>query len=667
MVEDQAQSPPLPAMSFAVGVTGHRATHPSFPADTAQLDQALHEVLSQIDAALEVARGRMVDSPSANSRLITLLADGADHHAARAALHKDWDLLVPLPFGRALNAAINANPRNVEDTRAILDGKRPLNPETARACDAIDELAGRATVFELADDDERLSHLFTETLSEPSPSSASTIFWAEASMRAELAGRILIEQSDLVIALWDGQSTASIGGTGHTLEAAINEGVPVLLMHPDAPADWTIIDQLESLSSPARPSNALEQKAQITALVERSLAVLVASDDRDSVGLSHLKSERWRAHSSIANHPFRRIEAVFGEPRWLDKFSSIKTRYLKPQDAVTQDAGGLLAAMRSILPSEPEFAERMGRVVITRFAWLDAVASVLSDRHRSGMTINFLLGAAAIIGGILYVPLVGPDQKWIFAGIELLLLLLILVNTAAGRKMHLHQRWFQTRRAAEYLRHSPIMAAMGVARTSAEWPFATDSTWPEWYARNATRALGVPQVRVDKDYLKAALSALRDHHVEPQRKYHTEKAERLARVHHHLDTFAERLFIGAVFCVALYLVLFGLSKLAIVDGDWLKGAAKWFTVLAVALPSLGSALAGIRFFGDFERMAEISEVAASRLDTIGKRIETLLTAPDRAMTYRHVAQIMRATDQAVIAELEAWQSVFSSKVIAVPA
>ena len=43
-----------------------------------------------------------------------------------------------------------------------------------------------------------------------------------------MAGKVMIGQSDLRIAIWDGVTPGAVGGTRHTMAAALNEGVPVL-------------------------------------------------------------------------------------------------------------------------------------------------------------------------------------------------------------------------------------------------------------------------------------------------------------------------------------------------------------------------------------------------------------------------------------------------------
>jgi hypothetical protein len=49
--------------------------------------------------------------------------DGLDQMAAGQALSRGWELVAPLPFGRTLNAAINALPTTAAEARFLLTGE----------------------------------------------------------------------------------------------------------------------------------------------------------------------------------------------------------------------------------------------------------------------------------------------------------------------------------------------------------------------------------------------------------------------------------------------------------------------------------------------------------------------------------------------------------------
>ncbi len=168
-------------------------------------------------------------------------------------------------------------------------------------------------------------------------------------------------------------------------------------------------------------------------------------------------------------------------------------------------------------------------------------------------------------------------------------------------------------------------------------------------------------------YLRVALSRLMDEHVVLQRDYHRGKALRLTTVHHNLDRLSEALFMVAVVSVAGYLVIKGAGALDVFDTPAAERIAELFTLLGVALPTFAGAIAGIRYFGDFERFAAISEVTAEKLDALHGRIVLLLSAPDEALSYGLVAELAHGADQIVVAEIENWQAVFGGKHISVPA
>ena len=151
-----------------------------------------------------------------------------------------------------------------------------------------------------------------------------------------------------------------------------------------------------------------------------------------------------------------------------------------------------------------------------------------------------------------------------------------------------------------------------------------------------------------------------------QRQYHLAKAARLTKVHHNLDRLSEISFILAVVSVAGYLALFAGEAAGLVPAYIVHSLSKTFTFFGVAFPAIGGAFAGIRYFGDFERFAAISEVAAEKLADAEKRIDILRLSPQSDLHYAQVADLAHATDDIVISEIENWQAVFGSKQITDP-
>ncbi|GAB5488961.1 MAG: hypothetical protein Pars2KO_25310 [Parasphingorhabdus sp.] len=649
-----------------MGVTGHRATHKQYASNKERISAVIKEIFEVIDQSASQSPLLLGAGSLASTRLHTLLVDGTDQAASSIALERGWELVSPLPFGSEVNLAINAQPKNAEDARALLSGMEPEDNETKDRVEAIETIANQARLFELADRDAKISKLYLEHLDAPGDFAKAQAFALESAQRAALAGRILIEQSDIVIAVWDGKSAANIGGTGHTLASALDLGAPVIWIDPGEPENWRILHAPESLAVPTNELAQENRHSELSAMITGSICPGEALQEDHSPahrGIAALIGEKWHTQSSRLVHAYRRIESLFGGEE--NRFGSLTQHYEKPEEFGTGGGAVLLKALND-LPGDDQLAAKIEKVSFRNFAWADGISARLSDHYRAGMIVNFILSALAIVGGILYLPLVSPDQKWGFALFEFLLLLAIVIITYRGQKYRWHGRWFETRRVAEYFRHSPLLLMLGVARPPGRWPRGTETSWPEWYVRHALREIGLPQAKVTKYYLRSTLEALLECHVKPQREYHFKKADRLNAVHHNLDRFSELLFKLAILSVAIYLLLKGGSALMLVDLSLVDKLSKTFTVLGVMFPTFGAAIAGIRYFGDFERFAAISQITAEKLDAIHHRIELLLSAPDSSLDYGRAAELIHATDNVVVAEIENWQAVFGGKHITVP-
>lgn len=629
-----SESIALPPSRLCIAITGHRESNAAFAANSAEIEAALARVFAVADGATK-AGGNM-----AATRLYSLLAEGADMIAVEQALAHGWDVTAPLPFGLDLNIAINVEPEGAGKMRAV---------------------AERITLFELAEQDGEVAELREATLAAPGDLVARQHYHTVVAERVATAGRILIEQSDVLIAIWDGYTPGATGGTRHTIAAALGAGTPVIWIDASNPATAARLRLPEELFAldglkPLEPDD-------IAALF-RSVIDPPESDQEERAGRFH--TERWHARSYRRFHAYRRIEALFGAKGWRGRLGGLVQHYESPEAVATGSGAEMLATAQSLPGAAPGFADRISDDILRRFAWADSISTHLSDAYRGGMVANFLLSAAAIVVGIAYLPFASVETKWPFALGEFLLLVSILAITTVGRGKRWHGRWFETRRVAEYFRHAPIMLLLGVSRAVGRWPRGTETEWPEYYVRQVLRDVGLPPVAISQSYLREALQKLLLDHASAQRRYHEAKAARLTRVHHGLDRLSEWLFSLAVITVATYLTLVILEMLHVIPAAFVNSVSKSFTFLGVILPALGGAFAGIRYFGDFERFAAISEVTAEKLGDVEQRIETLLAVADGQLRYAQVADIAHDIDEIVVSEIESWQSVFGGKQIAVP-
>ena len=437
----------LPLARLALGVTGHRNSNAAFARNRAAIDAALTALFDTIDTA--VAGQAEAWAPT---RLHALLAHGADLLAVERALARGWQVTAPLPFGPALNIAINAHPATAADARALLAGGVPADAEVAARAAEMQRLAAQAQCLALAEQDATVARLFLAMLDAPGDALAAAAYGGIASERAAAAGQIMVEQADLLVAIWDGVTPGTAGGTRHTIAAALDHGAPVIWIDAADPSRRTILRAPESLLV----RNAVANDADIAALLQGLLNPPRAALDARAI---RFHAEQWHPRSSRRFHAYRRVEAIFGGHGPDKALSGLVQTYETP-DAISGGSAAPLLASARALPGvsglaggdaggDAGFVARIEAEVLRRFAWADGLSTYLSDAYRGGMVTNFLLSALAITGGVAYLPFATSDTKWPFALFELLLLLAILLITSVGRRMRWHGRWFETRRVAE--------------------------------------------------------------------------------------------------------------------------------------------------------------------------------------------------------------------------
>jgi hypothetical protein len=156
-----------------IGVTGHRLNRVS----QRQLDQLTPQVQPFLAQIAVAAR-----TPSVT--LVTGLAEGADRHVAQLALKVGYALHAVLPFARETYV------RDFSDAAS-----REQFAELLGQAERITELPGRPGVS------------------------------AQAYRRA---GHALLDEADVLLAVWDGQPAQGAGGTAEVVGEACRRRIPVI-------------------------------------------------------------------------------------------------------------------------------------------------------------------------------------------------------------------------------------------------------------------------------------------------------------------------------------------------------------------------------------------------------------------------------------------------------
>jgi len=645
-------SPPKTSVAFRVGVSGHRPNRLR-ESNPEQLDAAIGRILQRVrevvlsfHAQPQSAGTYLPDPP--RLRVASALAEGADRLVAAHALNLGFSLCCPMPFAqgeyeRDFDAAQALEPRSLETFRSLL--------ELARA-------GAGLTTFEL----------------DGSRSDSGSAYGA--------AGRIVINQSDLLIVVWDGREAQGSGGTIQTLHEAIHYQVPIVWVDAVAPHHWQLIlgeaDLPEFVSSRRCSPRATADAGwrQLSTVIQETLEWPAADAEAGEEVLSDLRGpyfqERkprwnpapfWKLFRNLAGHGRLRFPPL-GVPDFeATARAEWPVREERPPDAPRED---------------PETAaEWVNGRLRSHFAWADRLADYYADKYRSSFVLAYPLAALAVVLALFPVTIepvwhsTALDITCIFA--ELATVAAILGLVYVGKLRRWHDRWMEYRVLAEVIRQLRVLIPLGGGR-----PFIhvaghlknygePSRTWMFAFMRALGRFTGLPSTKVDPAYVAQCLQHLRGI-VADQHRFHEINEHRLERIAHTLHRTAFMFLALTILAILLHLAPF----LRLSDLHFLHEPAvsRWFTLAAACLPAFGSALAGINNQGEFSRVAKRSRAMAHRMKHLEGEIATLAAraaAQPGSVRLEHVTPLALYVVQLMIDENLEWRVVFTDRPPTLPA
>jgi hypothetical protein len=636
------RTPPHPALAFRVGVVGHRPNRLD-KANIEQLAASVRTILSTVkDETLAVEREStgLYDSADPVLKAVSPLAEGTDRIFAEQALHLGFALCCVMPFPQA------EFERDFASGAALEDDSLPR----------FRRLLARATTrFEL--DGTR----------------------AEEAEAYGAGGRVVLNQSDLLVVVWDGERLGKRGGTEETFDDARSRGLPVAWIDAHAPHEWQLLDAATSL--PRVPDG-----QRVTPDGSGSAAAL-RKQVREALELPKpLAEAASKAHAGSHNRaedPRPALELFYAEqrPRW--SLAVFWKAFLQ----VVADANWPKVRIKledlevAIKPDWPEDQStpvaRMVDYLRPFYAWPDKLAVLYADRYRNAFLLAFLLAAAAV--GLALLPVAlgllphhGAEIACI--ALEFVAILTILALVFQGRRRRWHERWIDYRLTAELVRHLRLVAPLGGGRPLPQIPaqWATygqpGASWMAWYVRAVERALGLPCAVVDKAYLDGYLAQLA-HLLSGQINFHETNARRC----HNME---RRLHRCGIALLALTLLACGLHLALSVwhaarRPTWLPPQV--LTFVCGFFPALGAALAGIINQGEFRSLTNRSEAMREQLDLLLNETTSLrqriASMPDSAMRQSSVQAVAlaRATAGLLVNEVLDWRVVLLDQPLRPPA
>ena len=584
------QTPPRPRCAFRVAAIGHRWDRlPVQHADAVrkELQQVLDIISRTISAmAHDPSSGFAGKDPTLT--LFSGLAEGADRLAAQCALDASvWQLHAVAPFDIAHYEldfhSPTSPPQSVEHFRTLW--------RAAHARTVIDGPRGDFDAY------------------------------------VPLA-RVLVDLSDLLIVVWDGERSRGPGGTPSSVEMARLADMPIVRIDANHPSQcW-----LEDLKHPdhGRHNGLKALEARVASLLAAPPSIVTAHHAPLDLCADYF-AER------VVTRPL---------PRGYDRaISLLQARTTDGASRPLRERVTTPASPR--VPGEPGEASRVvfdtrwhampdpiRTAMLDRFAehhgWADRLATQYAARFRQTFTWIFRLAFVDVLAAFLS-AVHGDLRVWgVSAAGVLEIGVLVAINhlVRSGRRHRLHERWLDYRSLAERLRHLAVLWPM--ARSTPLVRVPADAmrddprqSWVGWMLRAVARDAGLVAVTFDAHHANACRNLLRDAELTPQRQFHAATRSRAAQVQHALTSGAEWLFRLAL---ALALVHLG-GGLAIHAGALPEPVGRTLELIVagccVAFPAIAASIHGFLGTGDFAGMTMRSAAIEPRLAQIDTRLARL--------------------------------------------
>jgi hypothetical protein len=608
-------SPPRARLVLRVGVTGHRPNNLKSAEPTLLLAR-IHAVLGFLrEAALELhsEAGSIYLPDLPIVRVISPIAEGADRLVAVVAMSQRFELQCPLPF-------------------SIEEYVKDFASEESQS--EFYELLGKATAILELDG------------SRDPPDRQDQSY--------ESVGRMVLNQSDVILAIWDGRASGKRGGTSQIVGEALRLGLPLV---------WIDSRQPHSIQMQVKPGEWKSWESGSESLYERLKDLLLPPEIESRQDKESTKPDLREVYFSERkrNLTLGFFWRVFRNLIAEERFGKIFIKLPDFEESTEREWG-------KVSEISPQLPERVVDEINTRlrshYSWADQLADYYANIYRSAFVFNYLMSAFAVLFAFLTFAShnsASPDKRLarVFNSSEFLIVLSILVFTYLGTKRRWHERWIDYRLLAEQLRQMRFLMTLGRVSLSpsglpahASYGDPRDS-WMSWHLRATIREGGMVNARFEGDYLRAVGAFLNEEGIKGQIAYHDKNALLLENMNHRLHVAGVFLFAAAFVAVILHFFFH--------EGPFSFA----LTLMTIVGPAFGAALVAIRGQGEFDRVTRRSRAMSSHLQRISTRLEQLIKNHSE-LSSLSLGDIAVAAAQLMIDEVLDWRLVFQERPLELP-
>ena len=481
--------------TFRIGVTGHRRIN-----DLASLVPAVREALRGLT---ELLPGFLGSEPVLV--VVSALAEGADRLVAEEVLAEE---------GSRLEAAL------------------PLRRE-----DYLDDFEQEVSKEEFLGFLDRASEIWQA----PAGVSREEAY--------ERAGRYVVDRSDAVVAIWDGEPTGGRGGTAAIVAYARKLGVPLAWVRTEG-----------------EPVVVYEVGGPRTSLIQDAASKL------DEYNASVIKASNFR------------LQALAQRER------------LMPEPAPDQEPDHIAVS-----------CARAADWLVPYFVRAEVLSLRLQRRFWDLSSAIFVMAAAAVAVVAIQANFF-PRLNWL-AAVEVILLLGLLSIPLVNRRRRLHEQWISYRFLTERLRSAYFLTLAGTGdrrNRPARLAYLSDSS-EAWIERALTEVMAHrPGLAISPSDVESLRDYLNSYWISGQITYHKKTALLQGRSDQRLTRATAVLF--AVTLVAATVHMLGVGQGGAHESHW----EALLIVLSIAVPAIGAAVHGVgtqrqyrRHSDRYRRMAEL--------------------------------------------------------------
>ncbi|MFU2207832.1 hypothetical protein [Solidesulfovibrio sp. C21] len=608
----QEKTPPTTPFVLHVGVTGHRElAAAAIPAITRAATDILDAIRLSVAAHYAHAPKGLFSTCPPILRCLSPLAEGADRIMARQALELGYELQAPLPF-----------PRQEYEKDFKEDASKQEFRELLKKTTAVLELDGTRA----AEDDAYLA-----------------------------AGRIVLEQSDLIIAVWNGAEAKGRGGTGQIAAEAQSRGIPMFVVNPVDPATvkllaTNVLDQWHTDLDEALGHILLPASCQIrppaASHCERFVDFLIGGTPTGTSPQEYF-AETWS-----------RPNLLGGFPAWFEKTLARQKRPgASGAPPPASDRCPWCNGLGQNLPQPGQIT----RTLDEHYKWADHLAIHYGSRFRALGLLRHLLMAMVIIGlliGFNVEPLEVLGFSLQFLGFAAILLL-VRIN----RRGDWHQRFLDYRYMGEHLRHMPYLVLLGrvpaFAHEGAD-ASCTKESWPAWHLRNVARQAGLVHARMEPSSLQQYCKLLDSNVIADQINFYAERRQRYDTISRRLEQFGTGCYIAGLLFILLRVAVFAWIKevTPLWDGAMGSTLRRPLSEIALVIPAVASMTFAIRSQGEYIRLGMRYKRMLEMLEQKHKALQRL--AP---LTSAKLGDFAEDLAGLLSSEVSGWHVLVKSKVL----